>query len=1265
MGYVDPGLQSLFMLLRQAGIPVGLEEIRRLGTVFAVAPALDEDGLRQVIESVCIKSVEQQKTFRRVYERWLSVAEKQLASAEARFKTKHEWSKGRKSSREGARLDVPALPPAPAPLADAGGGVPAAEAQAEQEYAQGKAPAEAGSAETDLAEVRKGLRFPVEPQHRGEDRALPLRPEDEQARDVINPGPAPVERAHVPRMLGLAAALVLLVVITWQGISDIPVELPLDAGATEPENVDAGPPAPSDELEAYRPGIVRVWGDQPPLDLLGYGAVATALGLGTWLLLGRSRGRWLPSVPRARAVPGAVALARGAASSSGGTLFLDAQDEDTLVWGVGRFVSDELSHALDIDRTVHETAAAFGRPVLRYEAARYNREVWLWVDESMDSPVARHLARDLAHTLRSSGLPVTVSTFWGIPTQLRSGENVVTLDEIESQREGAAVAVLTDGRLMHTAHRALDRAPALHELLRNLSFWPRVTFIDFGRGRLGPIVESHGLRVIAPQDAPAALSDLAEGGERPGYSRLVGDARVWAAACALSSRPVDDPTALKLRQMLGLTVSPWAIETLREHADHRAGGMSWSCRGRADLMAWLLDAEELPEKGLPPPESLLARIVAAWDRLLVERERAQRTSNPGWEGSAEQDALRVERAFVHIWDRPDEAASTLYELFHGPLQPAIRHDLGELAPRECADHADSIPLPWALRRQRHDTQVMLTELGLGAKAGLDGRRSLPRPGRLLLALGLCGGVAAGGTFTLVEQYVTRERPEPKQLGDAQLRDGKPIFHRRDPQGVGWQVRVHTPWFPEPEVKNLVAGQNYRLYGVREDLPCEEDQGGRLLRCCRSGDKVIPPPRFTDRWSFVVLPMLEDTENLANRLLCSGTADAVFLWSSPAPSSQPMTDWSNWGSDDHLERSQLLIVSEELPAALDRYKGQAVVISTDHWSTLLDVVDFKGEQTLAQRKPRLEALDGDPATFLVKGMGACGNQGQPCCWQDAHIDHCELGLTCENGTCVPKLVCEPDTMRCEGPHRLVTCNASGTDEDVTPCAPDEECRGDRCMPIARPCTPGQPSCSADGTVAIACEDESRRPVRKPCPAGNLCREGACYDIHAATVTFEVRMRPDSPAPPPRSSLWCAVGGESRDWLLDRPPDLRLVARRITVAFQPRRPGAPLEISCGLGPGQQRGDVQSREHPWTRDSEGTHRFQIPGVPGLHVVYTIRIHLTAPGSEAAPSRGQRLENQPERQDDRQGDSPKDSQGKSSSGGAGNPARRTQQRRGSPEAP
>jgi len=344
-----------------------------------------------------------------------------------------------------------------------------------------------------------------------------------------------------------------------------------------------------------------------------------------------------------------------------------------------------------------------------------------------------------------------------------------------------------------------------------------------------------------------------------------------------------------------------------------------------------------------------------------------------------------------------------------------------------------------------------------------------------------------------------------------------------------------------------------------------------------------------------------------------------------------------------------------------------------------VVDFEGEQTLAQRKPRLEPLKGDASMFQVQGMGACGNQGQACCWQDENLDYCEPGLSCEQGRCVQKMVCEPDTARCEGPHTLVTCNASGTDEDVTQCAADEECRGDRCVPMARPCTPGHPSCSADGTAVIACEDESRRHVRKDCAPGSLCRTGDCYDIEAASVTFDVRMPPEAPEAPeaprygqPGEKAWllCSVGSERITWQLDQPPDLRPVSRTITVPFLPQRPGAPLEISCWLKRAQPREDVQSRRHPWTRDSEGMHRFRVAGMAGMQVVYTIRIHLTAPGSEAASGRNQYQQRSqqrpqqrpPERQPERQQQSPGDKQG-GASGGASSAPRRTQQPSSTPE--
>lgn len=1232
MGVVDPGLQSLFMLLRSADIPVRLEEIRRLGAVFATAPALDEVGLRQVIEAVCVKSEEQRKAFRRIYDAWLAAMGRQLARAEAQHEARRDHARKKRLRKTISVVELPALSPGPE------------RAQEEGEEESDEAPGRAGPGLTTSGDTpgratvqppvdmpREGLRFPVQPQSTGErDALLPLSSEAAQARAVISPGPLPGHvRARRGVAIGGALALIALVVVLalWSkpaGRSD-----PDAAVGTDIESPHGNDHARArDTVTAYQPRIDVVEREGPPLNWPGYGMVALALGFGAWLLVRRGRGRWLPGTGRAHQVPAPVAVA-GSARGPGGALFLDANDEENLVWGVGRFVADEPSRDLDIDRTVHETAAAYGRPVLRYQAARYNREVWLWVDESMNSPVARHLARDLARTLRASGLPVTTSTFWGVPHQLRTtGEAVVTMDELDGQRDTAAVAILTDGRLMHAAHRALDRNPGLHELLRNLSFWPRVTFIDFSRGCLGAIVEPHGLRVIAPQDAPAAVSELAEGSDRPGYSRLVGDARVWAAACALSPRPVDDPTALRLRQMLGLTVSPWAIETLRERADHSAGGLSWSCRGRAGLMSWLLDAEELPEQGLPPPDSLLARTVAAWDRLLVERERELSARNPGWEGSRDHEVLRMERAFVHLWDRPDEAASTLYELFAGRLRATIGHHLSELAPRECADHADSIPLPWLLRDQRRETQVMLAEMGLGARAGLGGRRSLPRPGRLMLALSLCAGLAAGGSYRLIEEYATRVTLAPQMI-DARPEGAKPFFHELSPAGEQrWAVSASAPWFPEVIEREVMTGQDYRLTGEARALDCRErGRGFQVLRCCQDQGRPALGPAFADRWSFAVLPFDRsvwdggdrkawergdrDAVALADRLLCSGSVDAVYLMSS----GEKMPDWAGWAGSDP-ERSQLLVVSDARPEALDAYRGRAVVIPTRQWHALLDVTDFEGTASLAERVPGLEPLAGDAADFLVQGMGACGKRGQPCCSPGERFEFCELGLVCEDHqVCVDERVCEPGAVRCER-DVVMRCNATGTAEEARPCDPGEVCSDGRCV---APCEPGLRRCAADGTAVETCPDQSGRVVRDACDPGELCQSGACYGIESAEVTFRV----DMPAARRDESLWlsCAMNGEEVSWRLGA---VRLPGRSLTVPFTPRRPRGALKAECVVSELKDRAgeqlDESARAHPWNRSSEGAHVLGFRKIPELRVKYAIRIHLAAPGGPRGDGEGER---------------------------------------------
>ena len=107
---IDPGMQSLFMLLRNADIAVGLEEIRRLGTVFAAAPELDEDGLGQVIAAVVVKSAEQRMAFQRIYKQWLTEVDRQLDRAAMQGPGAY-----------GAKLDSLAPESAPAPASTLAG----------------------------------------------------------------------------------------------------------------------------------------------------------------------------------------------------------------------------------------------------------------------------------------------------------------------------------------------------------------------------------------------------------------------------------------------------------------------------------------------------------------------------------------------------------------------------------------------------------------------------------------------------------------------------------------------------------------------------------------------------------------------------------------------------------------------------------------------------------------------------------------------------------------------------------------------------------------------------------------------------------------------------------------------------------------------------------------------------------------------------------------------------------------------------------------
>jgi hypothetical protein len=95
------------------------------------------------------------------------------------------------------------------------------------------------------------------------------------------------------------------------------------------------------------------------------------------------------------------------------------------------------------------------------------------------------------------GLPVERAAFRGIPDRLVTAAGAVFAPrEIDERRDVALVAVLTDGRVLCRQYEAGDRRVRIDALLRNLSHWPRLAFVDFS------VSASELATILAPHDIP-------------------------------------------------------------------------------------------------------------------------------------------------------------------------------------------------------------------------------------------------------------------------------------------------------------------------------------------------------------------------------------------------------------------------------------------------------------------------------------------------------------------------------------------------------------------------------------------------------------------------------------------------------------------------------------------------------------------------------------------------------------------------------------------
>jgi len=699
---------------------------------------------------------------------------------------------------------------------------------------------------------------------------------------------------------------------------------------------------------------------------MGLAAFAWLGAGGLWLALRRRRllPEPEPAAPTAgppRAFPLPVAPA--------GAVLLAPRDQEGLAWGIDRFVAEEPTRRLDLPATVRAMALAGGLPEMRFHRARFYREVWLWVDEDAEDPALSRLADEIEAVLAAHGLPVERAAFRGVPHRLvTAAGQVFAPNEIDERRDAALVAVLTDGRRLVRRWAADDQRVCIDALLRSLSHWPHLAFVDASRegDDLAVILGRHGLAVIAPERAAAFLGGAPpqRAALRPAGGPDWGVGAAWAAVCALCPAPVDEVTALELRRRLGLAASPYSLQALRAEAPGPPGRLAWRAADRIRRVSWLREAEIHPD-GAVMPGSLLSRALDFWDGIYDRSlaEPAERTGEgPHTEAPAER-FLRMERALLGLWRKPGDHVSELYRLYQGPLREVIVQHCETLASSDLGG-PNLIHLPWPWSKPTPVERAMLREMHFGGGMPPAGLR---RPGRAWLGIGLLAGLGLAAAGMAVFPGWSGRQPEIVVVGEPPAGAATAVAAAG---GGLWRVTVATrKWDVSEEVED---GSRVLVRWQPRQLPCVESEPRREEWRC--GSSAAPAPRLPGVARSVVL--LDRTlssasaERLALDLLDSGSADIVvvgspvdLLYLTKIKDQQILllSGASRW-SAPVLANS----IWFQVPAE------RAAWLMADRLAE--DLLRFEGMRRVREIWPDFLVFRGDPSRVLLRGLGTgCRNE----------------------------------------------------------------------------------------------------------------------------------------------------------------------------------------------------------------------------------------------------------------------------------------------------
>ncbi|MEM7200626.1 MAG: formylglycine-generating enzyme family protein [Planctomycetota bacterium] len=622
-------LESLLRDLRARGFRIGELEYRRLKAAFACAPPPPAEQLRAVVRAAVVHRQGDAQAFENAFRAWL-------------LKARAALGPGAEPQPEVGEAEPPGPPRGRSPRARAAAAIAAAG------------------------------------------------------------GP---RRRRWPRRLAMLAVVsVLSLAVWWSTRSDEQKPKPNVGGTRQPGGAASPPPepkrAPDGILAQVAVHRLEPVGDPVPR--------APAPARGAWLFLAlagaasaaaiwlvyRRRVQNLEPEPKRSARVARDLRARPETATATRAHLLDRDSANELVFGVERFVADEFIDVLDLDATVAATARGAGIPELHYQKPLHDRAVWLWCDDALASRAARRLVLDTQARLAASGLAVERATFWRSPEVLVHDDHSRTSPlALEGQRDGAIVAVVTDGSGLAARLDDGRTERRTRDLLRGLATWPRLALVTPGAttGATEHIGATYGLEVVELERIGDFLGASPSTGPEPPVPvrpiRLTAAHRRWAMALALGDATFGDDVAWALHGALALDCPRLDLDRVVAQATGRARGWAFD---RGPLRVELLDdlARTVPRTATGaafamPGDSTLGRTLAFWRARLPAHDDVP---------------TRFRRAWFDLWDRPAAAADTLEALArtgHRDSVRALLRDFMDRRDRDAAlDRHGIACLPW-------------------------------------------------------------------------------------------------------------------------------------------------------------------------------------------------------------------------------------------------------------------------------------------------------------------------------------------------------------------------------------------------------------------------------------------------------------------------------------------------------------------------------------------------------------------------------------------